>query len=337
MASIKVSYQDTIRRFAVPKTITWLELESNLRTLFSFSPTFSFALSYTDEDGDIITLSSDLELQDILSQTQQHTPLRFTLIPYNKQPKENENNKPVIDQPSQFSTFQQQTMTDEEPSFTPKISSAKGKQKAEPSLSDPDPFIQEEQDNEEQTRPPFIDLAAQFQKVIDQLRPMMEQQPYLIEQANRIMDQILHNIPVNIEEWTQWFNDKIAEAQRNFYNNTNIDAMDEKQTNSTQQQFEESFFNPQNIINNNFVQRMNQAAASIPSRINEWQNGRLMTDETMKEKLELLRSMGFSNDKKNEELLKKYQGNVERVVEILIEDVEYSVVDTEIQMEDFIF
>ncbi|CAG8568656.1 8486_t:CDS:1 [Acaulospora morrowiae] len=330
MASIKVSYQNTVRRFLVPKTITWSELESNLRTLFSLPPT-SFALSYTDEDGDVITLSSDLELQDIFSQVQQSTTLRFFLIPYNKKHEDNESNsKQVVDQPSQPSLHdspnsQQLTVADSEPSSIPTPSSVKGKQKAEMSNDDnSDPSILDEQCNEEQTRAPFIDLATQFQKVIDKLRPMIEQQPQLIEQANNIMDQILRNIPVDIDQWTQWFNEKVAEAQRNFYNAINNEDDDEKQMSSAQQQSEELFFNPQNVINNNSTQHVNQV-------IYDFQNEQLV-DKKTKEKLEILRSMGFYDDNRNKELLKIHQGNVERVVEILVEDSEYSVVDNEVQM-----
>ncbi|EXX70563.1 hypothetical protein RirG_086210 [Rhizophagus irregularis DAOM 197198w] len=46
-----------------------------------------------------------------------------------------------------------------------------------------------------------------------------------------------------------------------------------------------------------------------------------LSQEELKEKINLLHSMGFwEDDVKNEELLKRYNGNIERVIEILIRE-----------------
>ncbi|CAG8704654.1 29866_t:CDS:2 [Gigaspora margarita] len=67
MASVKVLHGSIVRRFTVPNDITWSSFESQIRSLFQMSSQTPISLSYTDEDGDIITLSSDLELQEILT------------------------------------------------------------------------------------------------------------------------------------------------------------------------------------------------------------------------------------------------------------------------------
>ncbi|CAG8670980.1 19443_t:CDS:1 [Cetraspora pellucida] len=67
MANVKVLYGSIIRRFTIPNDTTWSSFESQIRSLFQIPPQTPIFLSYTDEDGDIITLSSDLELQEILS------------------------------------------------------------------------------------------------------------------------------------------------------------------------------------------------------------------------------------------------------------------------------
>ncbi|CAG8779383.1 5924_t:CDS:2 [Dentiscutata erythropus] len=67
MASIKVLHGSIARRFTVPNDTTWSSFESQIRSLFYIPSQTPISLSYTDEDGDIITLSSDLELQEILS------------------------------------------------------------------------------------------------------------------------------------------------------------------------------------------------------------------------------------------------------------------------------
>ncbi|CAG8466973.1 1033_t:CDS:2 [Ambispora gerdemannii] len=68
-ANIKVKYQSTVRRLTIPNATTnsWIDFETQLRTLFSIPETNPISVSYTDEDGDVITLSSDLELYEVIS------------------------------------------------------------------------------------------------------------------------------------------------------------------------------------------------------------------------------------------------------------------------------
>ncbi|POG68274.1 hypothetical protein GLOIN_2v1799288 [Rhizophagus irregularis DAOM 181602=DAOM 197198] len=67
MVNIKVIHKKAVRRFTLPSNATWIELEAKLRTLFNIPALSPFTLSYTDEDNDVITLSTDLELQEIFS------------------------------------------------------------------------------------------------------------------------------------------------------------------------------------------------------------------------------------------------------------------------------
>ncbi|CAG8478762.1 6509_t:CDS:1 [Acaulospora morrowiae] len=54
------------RRFTTPNsTPSWSELETKIRSLFQIEPHASIGLAYTDEEGDVITFSSDAELQEI--------------------------------------------------------------------------------------------------------------------------------------------------------------------------------------------------------------------------------------------------------------------------------
>src|ERR1043166_10169710 len=63
MSIFKISNQTTTRRFAIPtEKPTWLELELKVREIFSIPTSVSLGLTYLDEDGDVITLSSQTEL-----------------------------------------------------------------------------------------------------------------------------------------------------------------------------------------------------------------------------------------------------------------------------------
>src|SRR2546429_8279922 len=67
MASIKVSYGQTSRKFTIPSNTTWTEFESQLHDLFNIPNETTISISYIDEDEDVITLSTDSELQQVLS------------------------------------------------------------------------------------------------------------------------------------------------------------------------------------------------------------------------------------------------------------------------------
>lgn len=333
--SIKVSYQKTIRRFAVSKSTSWSELETSIRTLFSLPSTFAFALTYTDEDSDIITLRSDLELRDILSQPHHSSALKFTLVPYDTQFSDSEGSahggidynisNPEIEKPSQSFSPSFPSLEASELVFPEFKSDEKGKQRAEHSFEEQDPSDHPESspcdeqlnDEEQSITPPSVDLAAKFQKLIDQFRPLIEQQPHLIKQANEVMDQILQNASVDIEMWIQWFKDQIADVQRN------ISEANTK-------------FKEEDIFER--IVQSGQAIANNACRFIECRGTRSMTEEEKDEKLKLLRSMGFWDDRRNEELLKKYCGKVEKVVEILLTEkndaAEYTFVDNEVQMEE---
>src|SRR6185312_8277117 len=73
MSAIKVTYNATIRKLTLPLTITWTDLSAQLRLLFSIPLNVPIGLSYSDEDGDVITLSSDVELRHVLESSKSST------------------------------------------------------------------------------------------------------------------------------------------------------------------------------------------------------------------------------------------------------------------------
>ncbi|GBB87813.1 hypothetical protein RclHR1_01430022 [Rhizophagus clarus] len=80
MASIKVTYGQTSRKFTIPSSTTWSQFESQLHDLFNIPSDASISISYIDEDGDVITLSTDSELQQILSDQESFgTNVKFSI------------------------------------------------------------------------------------------------------------------------------------------------------------------------------------------------------------------------------------------------------------------
>src|SRR3954469_3342143 len=78
MTNIKVTYGSISRRLAISSITTWSEIETQFRKLFNISKELQIIVSYTDEEGDVITLSSDLELQEVLSNYSNNT-IKFVL------------------------------------------------------------------------------------------------------------------------------------------------------------------------------------------------------------------------------------------------------------------
>ncbi|GBB98422.1 hypothetical protein RclHR1_03220015 [Rhizophagus clarus] len=117
MAIIKVTYNSISRRFNITSP-NWAELESKLRSLYNIPATSSLIVSYSDEDGDIITLSSDLELKEILDQQTTSRPIKLILSTVDNESEnliiEDENDNVVVNKSStvnnpieDFSSLQQ--------------------------------------------------------------------------------------------------------------------------------------------------------------------------------------------------------------------------------------
>ncbi|XP_024973427.1 protein NBR1 homolog [Cynara cardunculus var. scolymus] len=79
---IKVKFGDTLRRFNVliqkeEFNFDIVMLRNKICSLFGFSPDVDFTLTYIDEDGDVVTLCDDDDLQDVAAQSLD--PLRITV------------------------------------------------------------------------------------------------------------------------------------------------------------------------------------------------------------------------------------------------------------------
>ncbi|CAG8783322.1 19982_t:CDS:2, partial [Dentiscutata erythropus] len=65
-ASFKITHLNSVHKLTVPLSIQWNKLEEQIRTIFFVPSGTPFLLRYRDEDGDLITLNSDLEFEQVL-------------------------------------------------------------------------------------------------------------------------------------------------------------------------------------------------------------------------------------------------------------------------------
>jgi len=83
MMTVKISYGKEMRRFSQSAPLlSWGALSKRVIEVFSLAPASQLALTYVDEDGDQITVSTDEELADAVGLALSHTPavLRLTLV-----------------------------------------------------------------------------------------------------------------------------------------------------------------------------------------------------------------------------------------------------------------
>ncbi len=80
MSVIKFQHEDDIRRVFVNNTVTYPEISALIKKLYKNLNNKSFSLTYVDDEGDVISVTSDEELQEAFRNFT--TPVaRFTIIP----------------------------------------------------------------------------------------------------------------------------------------------------------------------------------------------------------------------------------------------------------------
>lgn len=208
MPSIKVIYRETARRLFVTNDVTWSTLESRLRELFSIPDGSSIALSYTDEDDDVVTLSTDIELDEVMNHSGTTGTMTFSLIVAGEEPTGTREGWILEGATSRTSGSMRSAVNEVE-----EEDAERGDVLSETSerASENEPFITDDASaraNEGETSssdPQNIQLAAQFQKLVDQFRDVINNNPQLVEAANDIMEQITRSVPVDIEACREWF------------------------------------------------------------------------------------------------------------------------------------
>ncbi|KXS11991.1 hypothetical protein M427DRAFT_157586 [Gonapodya prolifera JEL478] len=65
------------RKITVQSETSWEDIENQIRSLFSFATSEVFNVTYTDQDGDVVTISTTQELRDLVAEAGK--PVKFVL------------------------------------------------------------------------------------------------------------------------------------------------------------------------------------------------------------------------------------------------------------------
>lgn len=344
---IKVSFQGVTRRVRFQD---WPSFEQQLHSLFEVPSTQRIHLAYKDADDDVISLSTETELRELIASTEGTVRLSIQLgngaedwvmegvetptvastpaEPAASTPLDTNYRKPyVIDVP------------DEDARPVSSSSSNKGKApehstaEAGPSTSSPPtpPPANKPNETTEETEdtPPFVKVAQDFSALLDSFSDVIEKNPQLTERFNSVFDQILKAVPIDLSS--------IAEQLGNLREQQG----DEKTTEQQQNPFANHPFAPflgalgGGGFGGAFGQHPFAAAFGQGHGRGHGPCGRKsfqgcpqrqpqeprqpLSQEQLDEKLKTLHSMGFwQDDEQNKDLLNRYGGNVERVVEVLL-------------------
>ncbi|CAG8477447.1 6067_t:CDS:2 [Funneliformis mosseae] len=328
METIKVTYNSISRRFNIDTSTTWTELESKLRSLYKIPTTTSLNVSYTDEDGDVITLSSDLEFKEVLAQQSSGRPIKLVLNTANNNESwvlEGGNNESESNVENELSSedisnnlnlFEDSSYLAEEQQITEREEEAANKQSI--------PFLRKEGPrfglfdrpyfgSESFSRGPFRGSIYNPCNSYAYGHPQFYRSAFFNKCGGpstyyfgRQSDSCGHKFKACNKSPKQQSDasDKNAEASSSASANNGCDKSDRNRDYRSKPSCNRNF----NFFNPRYY---NQAP---------------FTQEQLKDKLATLHSMGFnsSNDASYEDLLKRYNGNLERVIELLLRDQQFN-------------
>ncbi|KND00074.1 uncharacterized protein SPPG_04415 [Spizellomyces punctatus DAOM BR117] len=350
----KVSFEGRLRQFSINRVAAgydWKSFEDEIRRLHEIPPTTRIVVTYKDQDNDTISLNTDAELRDAAFEARQgksagdRVVIRFDVRDRDADPAGfvvvNEQEQSALPEPAQPSVQQSaqnepvypsvpivaespsvddgQKVAAEHPVDTsvdkgkaPASATATSASSSNPSVKDGEPRPEStsspenngssssssnNQDNEAPQNP-FEAFTENIKPLLDQIQANIDAHPEFVQSMSNLISQIGVQAQAHIDPILRNVHEQVRQGMHG--------RCPHRQT-----PFGFGFpfgsrFPPSQEGGFPF-----SAAPSAP---------RTPTADELKSKVEILNGMGFWNNSRIEELLKRYDGNVERVVEVLLRE-----------------
>ncbi|CAI2167252.1 2532_t:CDS:2 [Funneliformis geosporum] len=282
METIKVNYNSISRRFNINTSTTWTELESKLRSLYNIPTTTSLNVSYTDEDGDVITLSSDLEFKEVLTQQSSGRPIKLVLNTVNNSESWvfEDGNNDIVENGLSNEKVNNNLNLFEDSSYQTEVQQT----------------TEREEENVKHTPASYYRHVSIEEEVEEEAKAEYN-----------------HSIPS-----LPFFN-RCGGPSTYYSGSRHSDSCGRKYKGCNRSPKHQQLGT--NVKN---AEASTSASANNGSDKNDCNPP--FTQQHLKDRLTTLHSMGFdsSNDASYEELLKRYNGNLERVIEILLRNQQFN-------------
>ncbi|CAG8568321.1 16193_t:CDS:1 [Dentiscutata erythropus] len=315
MATIKVIYNSIVRRFTISPDSTWINLESQLRDLFQI-PNNPLNVSYTDEEGDVITISSDLELQEVLSQYSNGKPIKLILTTANHE-KDNSNVETKVHEPESRPNPE---LDSRPPSYYPHVSVTDEETdesfvNVNKDVPEQPKATKESPEDANEHNPKTTKESSEDANEHDPIRIIfLIRRPWAY--SHYYSPQFSH-CPFRYSSSFNSYPHVFGYPYANFVSVSPQCGRSFSQCNQSTRA--KNYCSDKKSCNNASNSGCYRGYAAYRNCHN-----RKLSAEQLSEKIKILNSMGFSSDdnEKYEDLLKRYHGNIDRVIDILFREQE---------------
>ncbi|TPX68353.1 hypothetical protein SpCBS45565_g03179 [Spizellomyces sp. 'palustris'] len=354
----KVSFEGRLRQFSINRVASghagydWKLFENEIRRLHEIPPTTRIIVTYKDQDNDTISLNTDAELRDaalearqgksaadrvvirfdvrdrdadpagfVVVNEQEQSALREPTQPSVQQSAQNEPVYPsvpiVAESPSvddgQKAAAEQPVDTNFDKGKAPASVTATSASSSNPPVKDGEPgpesspspenngpsssSASSNQDNEA-PKNPFEAFTENIKPLLDQIQANIDAHPEFVQSMGNLISQIGVQAQAHIDPILNKVNEQVRQGMHGRCPHRR-----------TPFGFGFPFGTPFAPSQEGGFPFSATPSASRPP-----------TADELKSKVEILNGMGFWDNNRNEDLLQRYDGNVERVVEVLLRE-----------------
>ncbi|KAL1925521.1 uncharacterized protein VTP21DRAFT_404 [Calcarisporiella thermophila] len=348
VVSVKFILRNKARRISLDtENTTWEQLKEKLRTLFPLvtNPT----LQYHDHDGDIISLDTTEELREALAtnitrfylvssdsegwdfvaagaQTPRTEVTENFVTPAPEQERaEGESNVNAGD--SEKGKYRAVTVEDvAEDNATPMETegvAANPQEEGSSTGEAKNSASQGEGQSTQEGEPPFVKLAREVEGLAERFRDLLDQNPEIIERINSIMNHVAENIAVNfdvqnLEHWLQSLQNNEQYRQFGGFGGFGGPWWGRRGCHGWQRGCGDTYFNQGRRFSPGSANCGYGRFGATGSQHQQQQQQTANFEQEIDELVKQLHAMGFYGETDLEDLLRRYHGNVPRVVEVLV-------------------